>query len=71
MNNLMEKVEEFLFGSGLQLQDYFIELTPVSEMLCYRNSDGREFDLPINDSVLAAAVFSRLKELHVRVVDLR
>lgn len=48
-------VEEFLFGRGVRLEDYFIEQTPVSEVLCYRNSEGREFDLPINDPELAAA----------------
>ena len=63
-------VEEFLFGRGLQLDDYFIEQTPVSEMLCYRNAEGREFDLPINDPVLAAAVTLRLKSLGVQIVRL-
>ena len=65
-----EMVDDFLFGSGLGVQDYFIERTPVSEMLCYRNAEGREFDLPINDDVLAAAVYARLKTMNVRVVDL-
>jgi hypothetical protein len=71
MQDLAATVEEFLFGSGLRLQDYFIEQTPVSEMLCYRNAEGREFDLPINNPELAVAVLSRLKELKVRIVDLR
>lgn len=48
--------EQFLFGRGLHLEEYFIEETPVSEVLCYRNADGREFDLPINDPELAKAV---------------
>jgi hypothetical protein len=63
-------VDEFLFGRGLTVEDYFIEKTPVSEMLCFRNSDGREFDLPINDAAMAHAVLERLKELGVRVVKL-
>lgn len=63
-------VDEFLFGRGLTVEDYFIEQTPVSEMLCFRNSDGREFDLPINDAVMADAVLARLKDLGVRVVKL-
>ena len=63
-------VNDFLFGSGLSVQDYFIERTPVSEMLGYRNAEGREFDLPINDEALAAAVYERLKELNVRIIDL-
>lgn len=63
-------VDEFLFSRGLTVEDYFIEQTPVSEMLCFRNSDGREFDLPINDSAMANAVLARLKDLGVRVVKL-
>lgn len=68
--NLTATVEEFLFGRGQQLKDYFIEQTPVSEMLCYRNSEGREFDLPINDVDLAAAVIARLKDLGVEITRL-
>ncbi|WGS41646.1 hypothetical protein LFL97_18335 [Burkholderia sp. JSH-S8] len=62
--------DEFLFGQGLQLEDYFIEQTPASEMLCYRNAEGRTFDLPINDPELAAVVFERLKALGVKIVKL-
>ncbi|MHA6823009.1 hypothetical protein ACQUKI_15940 [Ralstonia pseudosolanacearum] len=64
----MKDVDEFLFGRGLTVGDYFIEQTPVSELLCYRNSEGREFDLPINDDAFAGEVLSRLKELGVRIV---
>jgi len=63
-------VDDFLFGHGLRVEDYFIEQTPVSEMLCYRNAEGRNFDLPINDQRLAAAAIARLRELGVRVVTL-
>jgi len=68
--SLTENVEKFLFGNGQKLKDYFIEQTPVSEMLCYRNSEGREFDLPINDTELAIAVIARLKSLGVEIVRL-
>jgi hypothetical protein len=68
VTDLQKKAEEFLFGRGQQVQDYFIEITPVSEMLCYRNAEGREFDLPINDVDLAAAVINRLKELDVEIL---
>ncbi|QCX49368.1 hypothetical protein [Ralstonia pseudosolanacearum] len=64
----MKDVDEFLFGRGLAVGDYFIEQTPVSELLCYRKSEGREFDLPINDDDFAGEVLSRLKELGVRIV---
>ncbi|MFZ6798961.1 hypothetical protein ACO0KZ_04115 [Undibacterium sp. Di24W] len=62
--------EEFLFGCGQQLENYFIEQTPISEMLCYRNSEGREFDLPIHDTELAFTVMARLKELGVEILKL-
>ena len=62
--------DEFLFGREQQLEDFFIEQTPISEMLCYRNSEGREFDLPIHDTELAFAVMARLKELGVKILKL-
>lgn len=63
-------VDEFLFGKGFTVADYFIEQTPVSEMICYRNSDGREFDLLIHDPALGVAMRARLKELGVVIVKL-
>jgi hypothetical protein len=64
------KVDEFLFGHGLRVEDYFIEHTPVSEVIGYKNSEGREFDLNMDDAELAAAAKRRLKELGVRIVKL-
>lgn len=69
METLNGRVENFLFGAGLQVADYYIERTPFSEILCYRNAEGREFDLPINNEEFAAAVYERLKALHVRIVN--
>jgi hypothetical protein len=66
-----EKVEQFLFGRGLALDDYYIEQSPVAEVICYRNSQGRQYDLLISDAELAAAAIRRLKDLGVRVVKLR
>ncbi|OXI87195.1 hypothetical protein CFB40_16095 [Burkholderia sp. AU31652] len=66
----VQRADEFLFAQGLTIENYFIELTPVSEMICYRNSEGREFDLPINDPDLYDAAVLRLKELGVRIVRL-
>ena len=68
--DITQAAEQFLFGGELTLESYFVELTPVSEMLCYRNKEGREFDLQINDTKLAEAVMARLKELGVRVIKL-
>lgn len=65
--DLMSAADKFLFGTGQQLENYYIEQTPVSEMLCYRNVEGREFDLSINDANLAILVIARLKELGVEI----
>lgn len=72
MNNrdLENEVEKFIYGRGLSLDNYYIEQTPFSEMLCYKNRDGREFDLPISDQMLANAVISKLKQLGVKIVKL-
>jgi hypothetical protein len=66
----VEMADKFLFSRGVAIENYFIEMTPVSEVICYRNSGGREFDLPINDPELYDAVVSRLRALGVRVVRL-
>lgn len=60
--------DEFLFGRRQHFENYFIEQTPISEVLCYRNSEGREFDLPIHDTKLALAVMTRLKKLGVKIL---
>lgn len=67
-DELKAQAMEFLFGRGQTLDNYYIEVTPYSEMLCYRNEEGREFDLPINDEELAQAVLLRLREMGVRIV---
>jgi len=64
-------IDEFLFGNGGRLEDYFIRLTPVSETLSYTNEAGREFYLPISDDALADAAIRRLKDLGVRIVSIR
>ncbi|BBA35543.1 uncharacterized protein sS8_3606 [Methylocaldum marinum] len=67
---LDERIESILFGQGLQVDDYFIEQTPVSEVICYKNQDGRIFDLIIDDSELAIGAMQRLKSLGVKMVRL-
>ncbi len=49
MNNreLAKDVEDFIHGHGVGLDSYYIEQTPFSEVLRYKDHDGREFDLPI------------------------
>jgi len=63
-------VDDFLFANGMRVEDYFIEQTPVSEVLCYKNAAGRKFDLLIDDERLAAAAKARLRQLGVSVVKL-
>lgn len=65
-----EEIDYFLFGSGMTLNDYFLEKTPFSESLCFTDSDGKEFYHLIDHDQLAKAVISRLKELGVRIVIL-
>lgn len=67
-SSIAEHMDSFLFGSGITLTDYFLEVTPVSEALCFTNRGGREFYLPINDDELAQAAIQRLKYLGVRIV---
>jgi hypothetical protein len=62
-------VEEFLFGRGQSVDEYFIEETPDAELLRYQNADGQVVELPINDAEFAAALSARLKELGVRVAQ--
>lgn len=63
--------DEFLFGRGLELGDYFIERTPVSEVICFKNEDGRAFDLAISNPDLHSAALARLVELGVRIVEMK
>jgi hypothetical protein len=63
-------VDDFLFGEGLKLEDYFIRVTPVSEVLCYVGPGGREFYLSISDDELADAALQRLRDLGVRIVEM-
>jgi hypothetical protein len=64
------EVEELLFGSGLVVDDYYVERTPVAEVICYVDRDGRAFDLHINNEALASAAIAHLLALGVRVVVL-
>ncbi|QKH36176.1 hypothetical protein FOC84_14950 [Achromobacter pestifer] len=60
--------DEYLFGGGLLLSNFYIEKTPVGEVICFVNDKGRHFDLPVSDPILAGAVKARLNELGVKVV---
>lgn len=70
MDDLDAAVEQVLFGSGLTVDDYYIEQSPVSELLCYRTSSGRDFDLLIDHPELYSGAFARLRLLDVRVVKI-
>ncbi|MBM0103557.1 hypothetical protein JM946_02325 [Steroidobacter sp. S1-65] len=62
-----ERVEQLLFGSGLTVENYYIERTPVSEVICYKNREGRRFDLLVDDDALGTLAKRRLLELGVKV----
>jgi hypothetical protein len=58
------------FGQGLRLEDYYIEQSHAAQVICYRNSQGREYDLLVSDDALAASAIQRLKDMGVRIVKL-
>jgi hypothetical protein len=68
-SDMFPTADEFLFNGGLKLEDYFLERTPVSEMVCFENKNGRVFDLSISNPQLKSNVIARLVELGVRIVD--
>jgi hypothetical protein len=71
MNNGQEFSEEFvddyLFGKGLTLANYFIRETPYSETLCYTDSSGKDFYMPISNDELNSMALKRLRELGVKI----
>lgn len=67
----MPTADEFLHARGLEIADYFVEKTPVSELICFKNKDGRVFDLNISSVELKRAVLARLIELGVQIVELK
>lgn len=68
MNGLADK---FIADRGMPISSYYIEVTPYSELICFKGEDGREYDLPIFDETLSKAVKRRLRELGARVVELK
>lgn len=65
----MPTPDEFLFGNGLELDDYFIARTPVADLVCANGGDGRDYRLLIGNDQLREAVLARLLELGVRIVE--
>ena len=65
-----EFVDDFLFRRGLQLKDYFIQVTPVSESIGILDSGEKEFFLAISNNELERLARGRLLALGVRVVRL-
>src|SRR5262249_8882854 len=62
-------VDEYLFREGMTLANYWIERTPVSEVVCYKNLEGREFDLMISNNHCTHLIKQRLLALGVRIVE--
>lgn len=73
MNELSSNklADKFLADRGIPISNYYIEITPHSELICVKSEEGREFDLPISNEDLSKAVKARLKELGVQVVELK
>jgi hypothetical protein len=63
-----EFVEHYLFGRGLQLKDYVVHVTPISETLGFVDEEGRAYNLMVNDGELFGLMMRRLRELGVREV---
>lgn len=64
----MPTPDEFLFGNGARVEDYFIRRTPISEVIC-TIEDGQEYSLLISNQELFEGVRARLLELGVRIVE--
>ena len=63
-------LDEYLFGNGLTLERYFVRVTPFSETICYRNDEGKEFYLTVNDDQFEERLRARLVDLGVQVIRL-
>ena len=63
-------LDDYLFGSGLTLENYFVCVTPFSETICYRNNEGKEFYLTVNDDEFEEKLRGRLVDLGAEVIKL-
>jgi len=64
-----DSVGEYLFSQGMTLAHYWIERTAISEVICYKNVEGRDFDMLIADDRSAHVIKQRLLALGVRIVE--
>jgi hypothetical protein len=63
-------LDGYLFQNGLTLDSYFVRITPFSEAICYRNDEGKEFYLTVNDDDFEEKLRERLVELGAEVIKL-
>lgn len=68
MNSIADK---FIADREIPISNYYIEVTPYSELICFKGEGNREYDLPISDETLAIAVKKRLRELGVKIVEFK
>ncbi|MET1257213.1 hypothetical protein [Aliikangiella maris] len=61
-------LDDYLFGNGLTIENYFVRVTPFSETICYRNGEGKEFYLTVNNDEFEEKLRSRLIELGSEIV---
>ena len=64
-----ERVDQYLFGQGVELRQYFISRASGADCLCYTSPEGRDFYLPIDDDALAGRAIQRLLALGVRIEE--
>ena len=62
-------IDDYLFGGGMTLYNYFVRVTPFSETVCYVNGLGQEFYLSISSDELEEKISRRLTELGVRRIN--
>ena len=65
---LPTNLDDYLFGNGLTLESYFLRVTPFSETICYRNGEGKEFYLTVNNDEFEEKLRARLVDLGVEKV---
>ena len=68
-NEVTPNPDELIFRNNLSIDDYFIEKTPVSTTICFRDGNGKIFDLSVTNSDLKNTIIYRLIELGVRIVE--
>lgn len=62
-------VDEALFGGGLKIENYYINVSYGYELICFVDDNGKDYNLLTSSDLLAKRMLARLRELGVRTVD--